>query len=79
MDSAQAILRRTATRVTEGIDGTLLTLTLLLVALGLATLYSASYDNPARVAGQLTNLAAALAAMWMKNISERRNRATSTR
>jgi rod shape determining protein RodA len=33
--------------------------------LGLAALFSASYDNPARVVSQLGNLAVALAAMWV--------------
>jgi rod shape determining protein RodA len=59
--SPQRLLRRIA----EGIDGTLLTLSLLLVALGLATLFSASYENPGRVSAQLANLCVAMVAMWM--------------
>ncbi len=57
--------RRAAARLGEGIDGTLLAIVLALVAVGLATLYSASYDNPGRVTGQLANLAVALVAMWL--------------
>jgi rod shape determining protein RodA len=57
--------RRLAHRLTAGIDGTLLAITLTLVTLGLATLFSASYENPGRVTAQLANLAVALAAMWL--------------
>jgi rod shape determining protein RodA len=57
--------RRIAARLFAGIDGNLLAVSLVLVALGLATLYSASYGNPARIRGQLGNLAAALAVMWV--------------
>ena len=58
-------LRRVATRMTEGIDSTLLVLTLTLSLLGMAALFSASYENPSRVAAQVANLAFALAAMWL--------------
>ena len=58
-------LRRVTLRITEGIDSTLLVLTLTLSLLGLAALFSASYENPARVAAQVGNLAVALAAMWL--------------
>jgi len=58
-------LRRIGARLTEGIDGTLLMLTLALSFLGLAALFSASYENPARVAAQVGNLAVALTAMWL--------------
>ena len=62
----QAIaLRRLGARAVEGIDGALLTIALLLTALGLAALYSATYDTPGRVASQLANLAVALAGMWI--------------
>ncbi|MBI1942637.1 MAG: rod shape-determining protein RodA [Betaproteobacteria bacterium] len=57
--------RRLAARLAEGIDGTLLALALALSTLGLATLYSASLEQPARVTAQLANLAVALAAMWL--------------
>ncbi|MEW6687842.1 MAG: rod shape-determining protein RodA [Pseudomonadota bacterium] len=57
--------RRIAARLAAGIDGPLLTIALALTAIGLATLYSASIDQPARVAAQLVNLAVALAAMWL--------------
>ncbi|HEV8097290.1 MAG TPA: rod shape-determining protein RodA [Burkholderiales bacterium] len=49
----------------DGLDATRIVATLLLAAVGLATLYSASHDTPARVTGQLMNLAVAFAAMWV--------------
>jgi rod shape determining protein RodA len=58
-------LRRAALRLTEGIDGPLLLLTLLLSLLGLAALYSASYETPGRVMSQVVNLGVAFAAMWL--------------
>ena len=65
MDLARLPLRRIAGRLAEGIDSTLLMLLLTVSMVGLAVLYSASYDVPGRVAGQLANLAVALAAMWI--------------
>jgi rod shape determining protein RodA len=65
MELARFPLRRLVWRVAEGIDSTLLVLLLTLSMVGLAVLYSASYDLPGRVAGQLANLAVALAAMWI--------------
>jgi rod shape determining protein RodA len=64
MELAQFSPRRILQRLTEGIDGPLLALSLALAALGLATLFSASYEQPARVATQFANLCVALAAMW---------------
>src|SRR3954464_5639763 len=58
-------LRRIALRLTEGIDGTLLVLTLTLSMIGFAALYSASYENPARVVSQVGNLGLAFCAMWL--------------
>jgi rod shape determining protein RodA len=58
-------LRRLGARAIEGIDGPLLAIAAMLVALGLATLYSASYDIPGRVTNQLINISVALAAMWV--------------
>jgi len=65
MEIAGYPLRRLRARLVEGIDPTLFTLALLLSLLGLAVLYSASYENATRVANQVANLAVALAAMWM--------------
>jgi len=65
MELGQLQLRRAALRLGDGIDGTLLATALALVGVGLVTLYSASYDAPARVSGQLLNLTIALAAMWI--------------
>jgi rod shape determining protein RodA len=65
MELARVPLRRIAWRLAEGIDSTLLVLLLTLSMVGLAVLFSASYDAPGRVAGQLANLAVALTAMWI--------------
>jgi rod shape determining protein RodA len=65
MELARVPLRRIAWRLSEGIDSTLLVLLLTLSMLGLAVLFSASYDAPSRVAAQLANLVVALVAMWM--------------
>jgi rod shape determining protein RodA len=65
LDPAAFSPRRLAARLGEGIDGPLLALSLSLAALGLATLFSASYENPGRVTAQVANLAVALAAMWL--------------
>ncbi|MGH8766040.1 MAG: FtsW/RodA/SpoVE family cell cycle protein, partial [Burkholderiales bacterium] len=64
MDAAMFSPRRLVARLAAGIDGPLLALSLMLMALGLATLFSASYDQPARVTAQLVNFAVALMAMW---------------
>lgn len=58
-------LRRFGARAIEGIDGPLLAIAAMLVAIGLGTLYSASYDTPGRVTNQLINISVALAAMWV--------------
>jgi rod shape determining protein RodA len=65
MELARLPLRRVGLRLAEGIDSTLLVLLLSLSMLGLAALFSASYDTPSRVASQLGNLGVALVAMWL--------------
>ncbi|HUN68044.1 MAG TPA: rod shape-determining protein RodA [Burkholderiales bacterium] len=65
MELAQFAPRRILQRLAEGVDGTLLALSLALAALGLVTLFSASYEQPARVAAQFANLCVALVAMWV--------------
>lgn len=65
MEIAGYPLQRLRQRLIEGIDGPLFVLALALSAIGLAALYSASYENAARVAAQLANLAVALVAMWL--------------
>ena len=65
MELAQLSPRRMLQRLTEGVDGTLLVLSLCLAALGIATLFSASYETPNRVTAQLANLCVALLAMWL--------------
>ena len=61
----QAVLRRISASFVDGLDATLIIATLLLAAVGLATLYSASHEAPARMTGQLVNFAVAFAAMWV--------------
>ncbi|HSU78424.1 MAG TPA: rod shape-determining protein RodA [Burkholderiales bacterium] len=65
MELARLPLRRIGLRLAEGIDSTLLVLMVVLSMLGLLALFSASYEQPARVANQLANLAVALVAMWL--------------
>jgi rod shape determining protein RodA len=65
MELARFPLQRIVVRLTEGIDNTLLVLILALSMLGLAALFSASYENPARVLNQVAHLSLALTAMWM--------------
>jgi rod shape determining protein RodA len=57
--------RRIGMRIAEGIDPGLFVILLSLSLLGLATLFSASYENPSRVIGQVINLSVALVAMWL--------------
>jgi rod shape determining protein RodA len=65
MELARLPLRRIGLRLAEGIDSTLLVLMIALSMLGLLALFSASYEQPARVASQLMNLAVAIGAMWL--------------
>ena len=65
MELARTPLRRVVWRIAEGVDGALLVLMLSLCMLGLAALFSATYESPARVVGQLGNLGLALVAMWL--------------
>ena len=65
MELARLPLRRIGVRLAEGIDATLLVLLVALSMIGLATLFSASYENSARVLAQLANLGVALVAMWL--------------
>jgi len=52
-------------RFTANVDGPLFAVAALIVTLGLFTLYSAVNEHPARFAAQLTNIAVAVAAMWL--------------
>ena len=63
--SPRRIFQRMVARLGEGLDGPLLAITALLVAIGLAALYSASNETLGRVNAQLVNLALALGAMWV--------------
>jgi rod shape determining protein RodA len=64
MEIAGYPLRRIRARLVEGIDPVLFVVVLALSLMGLAVLYSASYENASRVASQVANLAVALIAMW---------------
>ena len=65
MELARVPLRRVVWRLAEGVDSTLFVLLATLSMVGLAVLFSASYDAPGRVAGQLANLGVAITAMWI--------------
>jgi len=58
-------LERIWNRLTGNIDWTLLLIASTILALGTITLYSASYENPARLQAQFVNIAVALAVMWV--------------
>ena len=58
-------IRRALRRLVTGLDAPLLSIMLMLSGIGLATLYSASYDTPARFQAQLLNFAVAFVAMWI--------------
>jgi rod shape determining protein RodA len=65
MELAGLPLRRIGARLVEGVDSALLFLILSLSMLGMAVLYSATYESPARVINQLGHLGFALIAMWL--------------
>jgi rod shape determining protein RodA len=65
MELARFSWQRAAARLVEGIDATLLMIILSLSMLGFAALFSASIDNPGRVANQFVSLSIALTAMWI--------------
>jgi rod shape determining protein RodA len=65
VELAQFPMRRMAVRFAEGIDGTLFVLVVMLSLLGLASLFSASFENPSRVVAQIVNLGIAFSAMWI--------------
>ncbi|MSP95982.1 MAG: rod shape-determining protein RodA [Betaproteobacteria bacterium] len=65
LNAAHLSIRRLAERFSACIDGPLFSLSLILVGVGLTTLYSASYEYPARVTSQAANIAVAFAAMWI--------------
>ena len=52
-------------RLAAKIDGPLFAIVACLLALGLATLYSAAYQAPGRVGAQALNVVLALALMWI--------------
>jgi rod shape determining protein RodA len=60
----QQLLYRLRARLVDHIDGPLLTIVLALMAFGLATVYSATYDANNRVVSQLINMSVGLVAMW---------------
>ncbi|MBL8529674.1 MAG: rod shape-determining protein RodA [Burkholderiales bacterium] len=58
-------IKRIATFLAGHIDSFLLTSVLLLLGVGLMTLYSAAEQNTTRVVGQLANVGVAFAVMWV--------------
>jgi rod shape determining protein RodA len=65
LDATHHTIRRVADRFAGSIDGPLFTIAMMIVGVGLATMYSASYEYPARVTSQMANLAVGLVAMWV--------------
>ncbi len=59
------MLARLWDKLTHGLDGTLVLLAVLILTVGLFTLYSAAYESPARVTAQLANIVIAFVAMWI--------------
>jgi len=60
----QHYLQRFRERLVEHIDGPLLVITLVLMAFGLATIFSATYDANNRAVSQLLNMGVGLVGMW---------------
>ena len=60
-----SVFARLWDRLTANIDSALMLISVLILTVGLFTLYSASYENPARLEGQVVNIAVALVAMWV--------------
>jgi rod shape determining protein RodA len=58
-------LERLWQRLAGNIDWTLLFICGAILSLGMATLYSASYENPARIQAQVVNITVALGVMWV--------------
>ena len=59
------LLRRFRKRLVEHLDVTLLVITLMIMAFGLATIYSATYYSSNRALGQVMNMGVGLVAMWL--------------
>ena len=60
----QQLLYRFRSHLVAHIDGPLLTITLILMFFGLATVYSATYDANNRAFSQILNMAVGLTVMW---------------
>ncbi|MDX9706479.1 MAG: rod shape-determining protein RodA [Azospira sp.] len=60
----QEIPRRLWRALVDRLDPPLLTITLVLMGVGLATIFSATYDSENRIFNQLMNMAVALSLMW---------------
>ena len=60
-----AILNRFYARLVANIDATLLMIVFLLMATGLATVFSATYDAENRAIGQAMNMALGVVVMWL--------------
>jgi rod shape determining protein RodA len=59
------VIDRLLRRLADPIDGTLFSIALALLGLGLATLYSASNENMGRFSAQLMNIGVAITLMWI--------------
>ncbi len=65
MTQQQHWLRRIQKRLVVNVDGPLLTITLVIMAFGLATIYSATAYESNRTFGQLLNMGVGITAMWL--------------
>lgn len=59
------LLHRAWVRLIEHLDGPLLLITVSIMAIGLATVYSATYDASNRLLAQAVNMAVGFCAMWL--------------
>ncbi len=59
------LLQRFRKRVVEHLDVTLLVITLMIMACGLLTIYSATYYSSNRAVGQIMNMSVGLVVMWL--------------
>ena len=60
----QELLRRFWRGLTDKIDGALMLITLIIMAFGLATIYSATHDTSDHTSGQFINLLVGIVVMW---------------
>ena len=65
MPTPPIMIERALRRFLSPVDSTLMWISLGVLALGMITLYSATNENPGRVAAQFANIGVALGVMWI--------------